>query len=115
MTRFHGNVGYASENVEVRPGYWKEQVKEIPYFGDVTSVSRKYQGEQRVNGAIRVQNRISIVADAYAFAHIFEIRYVWWQGVRWQVSDVEVKPPRLILRIGDIYNGSTTGTTTGSE
>jgi hypothetical protein len=45
------------------------------------------------------------VADAYANEHYFAIRYVEWAGVRWTVQDVEVQHPRLILRLGEVYNG----------
>jgi hypothetical protein len=52
-------------------------------------------------------NSISIVADAFAREQYFAIRYVEWAGVRWAVSDVEVQHPRLILRLGEVYNGLT--------
>ena len=60
---------------------------------------------KQVNDDITVQNSISIVADAYAFEHFFAIRYIRWAGTLWKVSDVEVQRPRLILRLGGVYNG----------
>jgi hypothetical protein len=33
------------------------------------------------------------------------MRYVEWAGVRWDVTDVEVQRPRLILRLGGVYHG----------
>jgi hypothetical protein len=47
------------------------------------------------------------VADAYANEHYFAIRYVEWAGVRWTVRDVEVQRPRLLLRLGEVWNGLT--------
>jgi hypothetical protein len=36
------------------------------------------------------------------------MRYVEWGGVRWVVVDVDAgQPPRLILRLGEVYNGLT--------
>lgn len=52
-------------------------------------------------------NSISIVADKYANEHFFLIRYVMWEGVRWTVTNVEVRAPRLLLSIGSVYNGPT--------
>jgi hypothetical protein len=47
------------------------------------------------------------MADAYANEHFFAIRYVEWAGVLWTVSMVEVQSPRLLLRLGEVYNGPT--------
>ena len=51
--------------------------------------------------------QLAIVADAYANDHFFAIRYVEWAGVLWTISSVEVQSPRLLLRLGEVYNGPT--------
>jgi hypothetical protein len=58
-----------------------------------------------VNSDLSVSNSISIVADAQANEHFFKMRYVEWAGIRWLISDVEVQPPRLLLRLGGVYHG----------
>lgn len=110
MARFHGQVGYG-ETVETRPGVYEDVITEKTYSGDVTSVSRKNQSGPGVLGTIRVQNVISILSDAYGFEHIFALKYIIWQGAYWTVTDVEVKRPRLILRLGEVYNGPTARST----
>lgn len=80
---------------------------EVSYFGDVVRNSRKLQAGESVNDDLSVDNSISIVADAYANEHFFAIRYVEWAGIRWKVSNVEVQSPRLLLRLGEVYNGPT--------
>jgi hypothetical protein len=30
---------------------------------------------------------------------------VEWVGVRWVVRDAEPQPPRLLLRLGEVYHG----------
>ena len=105
MAKFYGKIGYAEETVEVRPGVWKDIPVERPYYGDVIRNSRKLESDQKVNADISVGNSISIVADAYAYQHFFAIRYVSWQGVLWIVENVSVEPPRLVLRLGGMYNG----------
>ena len=107
MARFSGKVGYAGETVETSPGVWKEVVVERSYFGDVLRNTRRLQEGVSVNDDLSVGNSISIVADQYASEHFFAIRYVEWQGVLWKVSDVEVQSPRLLLRLGGVYNGET--------
>jgi hypothetical protein len=107
MARFHGEVGYADGISEVSPGVWKESIVEKTYTGDVVRNTRKLDGSEKVNADISVGNSISIVADAYAGEHFFAIRYIRWAGALWTVSDVEVHSPRLLLRLGGVYNGPT--------
>jgi len=112
MAKFHGEVGYVNESVEVRPGVWADEVVEIPYFGDVIRDARYLkEAESGVNQNLSVGNSINIVADAYANEHIFAIRYIRWMGTLWTVSMVEVQSPRLLLRLGGLYNGPTPATT----
>lgn len=109
MTKFVGNVGYADGTVETRPGIFEERIKEYTYFGDVTRDTRGLEDREQVGFDISVQNSISIVADAYANDHFVDMRYVQWSGALWVISDVEVRRPRLILRLGGVYRGPTGG------
>lgn len=104
MARYFGKVGYGT-TVETKPGAWDDVIVEYPYFGEVLRNIRQLRNGEHVNGDLSVNNSISIVADAYANANFFAIRYVEWAGVLWTVSDVEVKSPRLILTLGGVYNG----------
>lgn len=106
MAKFYGQVGYG-EATETSPGVFEDVITEKSYYGDVTRNTRRLQEGEQVNDDIKVQNSIEIVADAYAMEHFFAIRYVSWQGALWKVSEVEVKRPRLILRLGGVYNGNT--------
>lgn len=108
MARFYGPVGYG-ETVETLPGVWETIITERSYFGDVIRNARKLANEEKVNNDISVSNSISIVADEHAYEHFFAIQYVKWAGTRWKVSEVEVQRPRLILRLGGVYNGNTNG------
>lgn len=106
MTRFNGVVGYGV-TIEEPPGsgIWVDDIVEYSYFGDVVRNTRKLEPGENLNSNISVQNSISIVADAYATMHFFNIRYVEWAGIKWTVTSVEVHHPRLVLSIGDPYNG----------
>lgn len=104
MTKFYGEVGYA-ETVEGSPGVWVEKINERrSYYGDVLQNNRKLETTDNVNDDINVNVSISIMADAYAYDHMFNIRYVEWQGAKWKVTTVEPRRPRLILYIGGLYN-----------
>lgn len=104
MTRFYGKVGYG-ETVETSPGVHEDTILEIDYYGDILRVSRSLEQREDLNQAVTVENRISILADAYAMRYFTAIRYVEWAGVRFTVTNVEVERPRLILSLGEVYNG----------
>lgn len=104
MARFFGRVGYG-EPVETAPGVWQNDIVEYSYYGDVIRNARNLREGENLNPDLSVQNSISIVADAYANEHFFAIRYVEWAGTLWTVSSVEVQSPRLLLRLGEVYNG----------
>lgn len=102
--RFHGKVGFG-ESVETSPGVYEDQIVEHEYFGDVTRAARRMVEGENLNQDLSLGNTITIVADAYASEHFFEVRYVEWSGIFWTVTDVEVQRPRLLLRLGEVYNG----------
>jgi len=106
MAKFFGKVGYGIA-VETVAGVWKDVITEYPYYGDILRISRQLENGTKVNNDISVGNSISIVADAFANAHFFAMRYVEWAGVLWIVSKVDVQSPRLILTLGGVYNGPT--------
>lgn len=107
MARFAGKVGYSTGSVEGVPGVFSNDVVEFSYLGDIVRNSRQLQDGQKVNPDLSVSNSISIVADAYAMQNFFAIRYVEWMGTKWSVSNVLVQVPRLILQLGEVYNGPT--------
>src|SRR3954447_26601538 len=109
MAKFHGKIGYA-QTAETAPGVHEETITERLYYGDITRTSRALREGEQVNPDLTLGNSISIVADAYAREHFFAIRYVEWAGVLWTVSNVDVQRPRLVLRLGEVYNGPTVGT-----
>ena len=104
--KFYGPVGYGFTE-EKAPGVWVSNIVEYSYYGDVIRNSRKLDNGDKVNDDISVGNSISIIADAYANEHFFAMKYVKWAGVLWKVSDVTVESPRLILRLGGVYDGPT--------
>src|SRR5690349_212138 len=106
MAKFFGRVGYGVP-VQQSPGVHVDQIVEREYTGDVVRNTRQLTQGEKVNPDISVGNSISIVADAYANDHFFAIRYVEWAGTKWTVTDVEVRRPRLLLRLGEEYNGPT--------
>ena len=106
MARYIGNFGYGT-TVEDVPGVSVNQITEHSYIGDVDKVSRKLQDSDTLNGELTVQNEITVVADQFANDNFQNIKYVMWSGAPWTVSSVTVERPRLIIRLGEPYNGPT--------
>lgn len=110
MPKFADVVGFSTGNdVETSPGVWVEEIIEILHYGDLVRTNRRLQGNEKINNDVSVSsNSISVVADPYSKNHFFNIRYVRWAGQVWDVDDVDAtNPPRLILRLGGVYNGAT--------
>lgn len=105
MAKFYGIVGYAAQSVETEPGLYEDQIVERRYIGDVVRNTRRLVEGSEVNNDLTVETSISILADPYALDHFHTMKYVEWSGARWIVSSVNPQRPRLILRLGGVYNG----------
>lgn len=110
MAKFYGKIGYI-QNIEVEPGVWADKATERSYYGDVTRDTSRFQQSDGVNDDITINNTISIVADPYANENFQYMRYVEYMGIKWKVTNAEVRYPRIILSLGGMYNGNSTRTT----
>lgn len=65
-----------------------------------------FQTNDSVNPELSTSNTIEIMADdRYVSENVFAIRYVVWAGVAWKVTEVTLQRPRLLLRLGGVYDG----------
>ena len=104
MAKFYGIIGFV-ETVETSPGVWEESATERNYSGDVIKDSKHWQAGENLNDNLTINNKISIIADPFAYENLPMIRYVKWMGVSWKITNIDVERPRLILSIGGVYNG----------
>ena len=90
------------------PGVFSDAMKEIPVTG-LLLLEGQYPNRS-VEGTVTnvaLQNRISIVMDSRIEKHIFNIRWATFEGVKFAVTSIEVKRPRIVLTLGGVYNEST--------
>ena len=106
MSKWFGKIGYAIQK-ETEPGIWEDKIVERDYYGDLLTDNRKRQTNNNVLDEITLSNMISIIADPFAYNNCSCMAYAEIMGARWKISEVEVKPPRLNLTIGGVYNGNT--------
>lgn len=107
MARFSGTVGFLrteETDPENHPGVWNEVLEEKRYFGDVLSNSRRWDQNGNFNDNLAVNNRISIVADAFARSNLGAMRFVRWLGDTWKITNAEIQYPRIILTLGGQYH-----------
>lgn len=104
MAKYYGMIGFGISQ-ETKPGVYKVQICERPYYGEVKRNTHRFEGGEVLNQDFTINNEISIVADPFAYQNCHTIRYVTWFDAKWEVKSVEVKPPRLLLSIGGEYHG----------
>lgn len=106
MSKFYGKIGYL-DMTETEPGIWVEGIVERNYYGDVIRNSSMYQSTEHVNDELRISNDFSVVADPYAYENFHKIKYVEFMNTKWKASSVEVQYPRLLIKVGGVYNEQT--------
>ena len=105
MAKWFGKIGFAAEQTETAPGVWTNEPVEREYYGDVIRNTRRLQSTDRVNDDISISNEISIVADPYAMNNFHSMRWIEWMGTKWKATSVDVQYPRLIISLGEVWNG----------
>lgn len=104
--KYYGKIGYFTM-AETAPGVWQEGITERSYRGDIIKQQSNTTNGEWLNDNLKLSNKLSILADQFAYANFNTIRYVEWLSSKWKVSSVEVQPPRLILTLGEVYNEQT--------
>lgn len=103
MARFSGLVVYVVEE-ETTPGVWSPVEKSRMMKGDVIHQVSRHQTSDKINDDIILNHRISLIGDAFAFENYYNIRYVKMDSIKWKVTAIEIKRPRLIVTLGGMWN-----------
>lgn len=104
MAKWSGFIGY-SKTEETRPGVWVEKSFEKRHFGDIVRDNRRYETSQnQINDNLTLSNSISVVSNKFISENLSYMKYITFMNSKWKISSVELKPPRIILTIGGLYN-----------
>lgn len=106
MAKFSGMIGYV-KSVETEPGVYEDMIEEHRHYGDILQNTRRWEEGERINDALTINNRISVVADKFMRDNMYAMRYLWLYGQRWTITKVDIAVPRMVLTLGGIYNGPT--------
>lgn len=103
MSKCSGVIGYTMV-VETQPGVWSEVPHEKKYYGDIIRNNRRVIDQSQINDSININNSISIVSNKFMLENMAFMRFITFMGSKWNISSVDIKPPRLIITIGGLYN-----------
>lgn len=103
--KYAGKIGFWIDDVEVRPGVYKSEIIEKTYTGDILRNSQRWNGTEYINKNVTISNKVSVISDLYLNEHLSSVKYITWMGTKWCVSSIEVQYPRIVLEIGEVWNG----------
>lgn len=103
MAKFAGLVGYVTES-ETTDGVWTPVSNARMMQGDILRGASVSQNTEKVNKDVTLQHRISVIGDAFAYANFFDIKWVEYLGIKWEVTMIEIIKPRVILTLGGVWN-----------
>lgn len=104
MAKFRGVIGFVTTS-ETSPGVHTEVITEKIHTGEILQDYRKMESGSGLNDNLNLSNRFSVVGTPFSFTNMQYIRYIVYLGEKWKVKSVEVRRPRLIILVGEIYNG----------
>lgn len=109
MSKWSGDIGFESNQHEdpIGSGIFVSGIVDKHYKGDLTYESSKNLAGSGANDNLRLNQKLSIVADPYAYQNYTQIKYAKILSTRWKVESVELARPRLYLTLGGIWNGPT--------
>lgn len=106
MDKFSGMIGFAvCEEDPNRPSIWVDTITERPYRGDILRNDRRWNQPDNSNGNLTITSQFSIICDPYLKENMYSMRYLVWRGIKWSVTHIDEKFPRLILTVGGEYHG----------
>ena len=105
MAKWYGTIGCIKQ-VQTSPGVYSDEVYEHKYYGEIRRNSRVWSTpSEGTNDNLKLNNQISILADSFATNNSAYMKYIEIMGTKWQITNIEIEYPRLVLTIGGVYNG----------
>ncbi len=105
MTKVRGQVGFAVyEEIPQNSGIFESTIIERNYYGNMLRKNLRYDQSTYLNKNISIGEDVSILADPFAMENLGRIVYFTLHGVKWEVKSIDIQSPRLVLRLGGVYN-----------
>lgn len=105
--KYFGKFGYSTGQTEVSPGVMEDVIVERDYIGDVVQVTEALDVAGSVLPVYRTTTSVSVISDGVLAESYADLRYISYRGQLWTVSSVVDEWPRLVIYMGEVYNGPT--------
>lgn len=102
--KYSGKIGFATQ-VETSPGVWEDDITEVDYIGDVIQRTERLDQEGTILPSYRTTTSFSVLSDGVLKERYSDIRYITYRGIKWAVSSVIHKFPRIEMFVDEEYNG----------
>lgn len=107
--KFSGKAGFRINDVEIEPGVYDPTVVVKSIKGNVINNYYQHQNSDKSTiDNVRITNQLSIVANQFLNEHIANLVYIEFQGVKWKVESFDIRPPRVVVSLGGVYNEQST-------
>jgi hypothetical protein len=104
--KYYGTIGFWKKDVEIRPGVTRPQIVPREYTGDILDNRQRWVPTEFQNDNLTINIRLSIIGDLYLNENISSIKYATYMKEKWKVKSIDTtKYPRVILELGEVYNG----------
>lgn len=104
--RYSGKIGYAVQT-EKAPGIWEDVITERDKLGEVIQRTEALDSGDSVLPQYRTTTSVSVLSDGVLAENYENLRYVTYMGKRWTIASAVMQGVRLVLYIGEVYNGPT--------
>lgn len=103
--KFSGKAGFRIDDVETEHGVYEPIVVVKAIKGSVVINHYQHQNSDKSTiDNVRITNQLSIVANQFLNEHISNLMYIEFQGVKWKVESFDIRPPRVVVSLGGVYN-----------
>ena len=102
--KWYGEIGFETQ-IETSPGVCDSEFVKRNYYGDVKTLSSRWNSTENLHDDLRLNVKISIMADPFLFEQFPFIKYIVYAGKKWSVIEITPNRPRIELTLGGLYNG----------
>lgn len=102
--RYSGKFGF-SEPTEIAPGVMDDVITERSYLGDLVQRTETLSTSNSILPEYRTTTSVSVLCDAELTESYRNLRYISNMGTNWSVASAVLEYPRLVVYVGEIYNG----------
>lgn len=102
--RYSGWIGIADQE-ETSPGVWEETLAFMPALGEVKQTTEVLDGSSDILPRNRTTTSISVSARGIGYLDNSDIRVITFKGKNWQIDSIVDAPPKIVVFVGEEYNG----------